>query len=132
VTELRTNADIVRDLLKFLIDHQWLSGDVYLGHGDYATGCEDCGANSQERFNERDTHNPGCPRAALILEAQAFLTAEAAAEKTFEVERDETPRLECLYKKIMSDDEDYYYRIFPADTNMLWSGDHEMHRGAKS
>jgi hypothetical protein len=86
VAEPRTTTDMVRDLLRFVVEGQWKDGALYMGGDGYAAGCPDCEASDEltarewrtstgQRY-ERNTHKPGCHVGALILEARGYLGVE--------------------------------------------------------
>lgn len=67
---MRTDKEIIKDLLDFLIEHEYDNVlDRYYGDIDF--GCDDCNA----QFDSRKTslHKEDCPRAKLIYETMELL-----------------------------------------------------------
>lgn len=76
---LRTHADLVRDLLEIAISTEWETTYERCGRGccgEWKTRCPSCGQDEESEADGYRTHKPGCRRAALILEAEAFLNVE--------------------------------------------------------
>ena len=75
VVEPRTTADIVRDLLAVVEEHEWVYHETRYGLG--VNTCPECDADEGEHGKEGyRVHEPGCRRAAIILEARTFLEVE--------------------------------------------------------
>lgn len=75
----RTHVDIMRDLLGMVREHEWISVTHYCGRGchcvrGYGVECPTCDG-------AEPNHKPGCPRAALILEVEAYLEVEEEIER---------------------------------------------------
>jgi hypothetical protein len=77
VSEPRTTADIMCDMLDFAAEHEW-SDDVHAWGDYYEKGCRDCGATKDVKLKNTPCgeHAPGCARYRLFEEARAFLRAE--------------------------------------------------------
>jgi hypothetical protein len=68
---------MVGDLLAVAREHEWVSVKITCGRGCCCyirtdTVCPDCDGHQPD-------HTPGCGRAALMAEAEAFLRAEQEA-----------------------------------------------------
>lgn len=75
---VRTNAAIICDLLRHVVDTEW-SGQRNTAchcHPEYEAACPSCSALAYERGREDKKHNEGCELEALIEESRAFLHAE--------------------------------------------------------
>lgn len=75
---VRTNAAIICDLLRHVVDTEW-SGRCNTSchcHPEYEAACPSCDALKYEEGREDEKHKPGCELAALIEESRAFLHAE--------------------------------------------------------
>lgn len=84
--EPRTHLDIMRDLLEFAQDHEWVDEDVYCGRGCNClrgshTICPECKAEKGQYGTEQyRQHEPGCRLHALILEAETYIDVEQQLE----------------------------------------------------
>jgi hypothetical protein len=83
--EVRTTADIIRDLLEIAVEHEWVDVRVPCGRGccsDSIVQCSSCdglqpgSTNESRRSKLTFGHAEDCKLKALITEAEAFLRAE--------------------------------------------------------
>lgn len=76
----RTTVDILRDLLEHVRENEWQEKYTLYSCGccgEWETKCRVCDACAGEYGDDNyRSHNPECKLAALILEAEAFLTVE--------------------------------------------------------
>lgn len=77
--EPRSTKDIIRDLLEFAQEHEWVMEMTTCGHGcchKWETHCPSCG----EEKGPDAKHKPDCRLAATIKEAEAYLAVEYEIE----------------------------------------------------
>jgi len=91
--DVRTNADIIRDLLEIAVEHEWVDVRVGCPRGCCSDSIEQCsscdglrpGSRNESRYTYKFGHAEDCKLKALILESEACLrfedsVAEAAEE----------------------------------------------------
>jgi len=92
VSEPRTTADIMADLLEFAERHEW--SDLIHTGGDYhEKGCRDCGATEDVRVKGHlcGEHAPDCNRWRLLEEARAFIRVERSTAAPAHTDGDACP-----------------------------------------
>jgi hypothetical protein len=94
--DIRTNVDIVRDLLEHVEHHTWVEHYKSCGRGccgETVTICGTCGADEgdDEKPDEYQKHKPDCRLAKLIAEAEAFIRIEEQLEYERENPREVHP-----------------------------------------
>lgn len=75
---VRSNAEIICDLLRAVVDTEW-SGKCNTAchcHPEYEAACPSCDALKYQKGREDEKHEPDCELAALIEESRAFLRIE--------------------------------------------------------
>ena len=76
--EPRTTAELVQDLLNIAQEHEWVEVRQYCPRGccyeRTVMECPSCEGAKPE-------HKPGCQRLGIILEAEAFISAEETLER---------------------------------------------------
>lgn len=76
--EPRTTVDIMRDLLGFVEEHEWVEVTHYCGRGCHCV--RGSGEECPTCEGEKPHHKPDCRRAAIIRETEAFIAAEEQLE----------------------------------------------------
>jgi hypothetical protein len=89
----RTNADILRDLLDRVKENEWVEQYTRCGRGccgDWTTECPSCKVEQGDDYRSETyrQHKPGCQLAALILEAETYLSVEEKLEAEREAAED--------------------------------------------
>ncbi len=78
--EPRTTLDIIRGLLEFAQEREWVGEYMSCARGCcryWKVHCLECGADQGEPGSDAyQKHEPGCRLAASIREAEAFLAVE--------------------------------------------------------
>ena len=86
MSEPRTTADIMADLLEFAERHEW-SDLIHIGGDYHEKGCRDCGA-TEGLCGE---HAPDCNRWRLLEEARAFIRVERSTAAPAHTDGDACP-----------------------------------------